>query len=155
MKKWLFFLACLGIVAAFSAEGGAGRDVATLEPVQTVWLSSDGGRIVLHADTGAEGAGKNLEDALKNLRETALSYVFLDTADYLLITPELTHLIPSMQNLLRPSCRICLTRDKPDLEKAGGFFKIHKPRVTVKDYLAGVRELPTLKTTGEGMQLVL
>lgn len=154
MKKWLFFLACLGIVAALSGESLAGRDVATLEPVQTVQISSNGRKIVLQTDTGAKGSGKDLDDALQNLHEAASAFVFLDTADYLLVAPELCHLIPSLQDLLRPSCSIILMKGKPDMEKVGAFLKIHEPPVTMKDYLAGVHDLPTLNTTGEEMRLV-
>ncbi len=154
MKKWLFFFACLGIVAALSGEGLAGKDVASLEPVQAVYLAADGQKITVQTDTGAKGSGKNLDSALQNLHETTPALVFLDTADYLLVDPELKYLIPSVQDLLRPSCAICLTKGNPDMEKVGEFLKIHESPITLKDYLAGKRNLPTLKTTGEAMYLV-
>ena len=154
MKKWLFCLACLGVVAALSGEGLAGRDVATLEPVQTVYLAADGGAITLQTDTGAKGSGKNLDAALENLHQTTSSIVFLDTAEYLLVDPKLTHLIMSMQHSLRPSCRICLVNGQPDVEQSGAFLKTHQPEMTMKDYLAGKSDIPTLKMTGEAMQLV-
>jgi len=154
VKKWLFFLACLAVVAALSGEGVAGRDVATLEPVQTVQLAVNGTDIILQTDTDAKGNGKSLETALQDLHETAPAFVFLDTADYLLVDPKLQGLIPSLQDLLRPSCRICLTEGQADMEQVGAFLKIHVPEVTMKDFLAGERGLPTLITNEEGMLLV-
>ena len=150
MKKVLLSLVCIAAIASL----GAGRDVAQLEPVQTVYLGMRDGYICLQTDTGAWGVGDDVESTLKNTHQTTAAFVFLDTADYLLITPELTHLLPSLQDLLRPSCRICLTADEPNLVYASTYLTIHKPAVTLKDYLAGERELPTLKTRGEGMQLV-
>ena len=154
MKKWFFFLACIGAVAVLSGKGLGGKDVATLEPVQTVHLSTDGQKICLQTDTGAKGSGKTLDDALRSMHETSSSRVFLDTADYLIIAPELIDLLPAVEDLLRPSCRICLENGKPDMEQVGAFLKIHKPEITMKDYLAGEHLLPILKITGEEMQLV-
>lgn len=154
MKKWLFFLACLGAVAALSSENHAARDVSTLEPVQTVYLASQGERIVLSTDTGARGNGESLDAALRSLRDTSAAFVFLDTAEYLLVDPNLQHLIPTLQDLLRPSCRICLTEGQPDMNKIGPYLAVHHPSVALKDYLAGDHDLPILKTAGEGMQLV-
>ncbi len=154
MKKWFFFLACLGAVVFLSGKGISGKDVATLEPVQTVRLFTDGEEIFLETDTYAKGSGKTLDDVIRSMHETSSSRVFLDTADYLVIDPELIDLLPAVEDLLRPSCRICLENGKPDMEQVGAFLKIHKPEITLKDYLAGERQLPTLKITGEGMQLV-
>ena len=72
MKKWLFFLACFAAVALLGGEGLAGRDVAKLEPVQTVCLSSEGGKIVLQTDTGAKGVirGFKMPTATPSLPET-------------------------------------------------------------------------------------
>ena len=154
MKKWAFFLACFGVVAALSGEGLAGQDVATLEPVQTVYIALEDKKIVLQTDTGAEGSGESVAFAIENLHETTAARVFLDTADYLLVESKLQQWIPSFQDLLRPSCRICLVQGDPDMEQVGAFLKIHKPKIAMKDYLAGDRKLPTLKSGEEGMLLV-
>ena len=154
MKKWIFFLACFGLVAFLSGKGTGGEDVATLEPVQTVRIFTDGEEILLQTDSGAKGRGKTLDEAIRTMHETSSSRVFLDTADYLLIAPELIDLLPAMEQLLRPSCRICVVLDEPDMEQVGAYLTLHKPKYTLKDYLAGSRELPTLKITEEGMRLV-
>lgn len=154
MKKWLFFLACFAAVALLGGEGLAGRDVAKLEPVQTVCLSSEGGKIVLQTDTGAKGQGESLEAALHHLQETTAGFAFLDTADYLLVTESQRQLLPQLEELLRPSCRICRVSELPDLELVGAFLQIHQPEVTLKDYLAGQQTLQTLLVGEEEMRLV-
>lgn len=154
MKKWLFFLACFVAVALLGGEGVAGRDVAKLEPVQTVCLSSEGEKIVLQTDTGAKGQGESLETALRHLQETTAGFAFLDTAEYLLVTPQQRHLIPQLEELLRPSCHVCWVSELPDLELVGKFLQIHQPEVTLKDYLAGQQILQTLLVEEEEMRLV-
>lgn len=154
MKKWLFFLACFAIVALLGGERLAGRDVAKLEPVQTVYLTNQGDEIVLQTDTGAKGQGESVEEALCDLQETTPGFVFLDTADYLLITEGQCHLIVELEGVLRPSCCICLVTEQPDMESVGAFLQIHQPETTLKDYLAGQQALQILLTGEEGMRLV-
>ena len=154
MKKWLFFVACLGLVAALSGEGLAGQNVENLEPVQTVYLAADGSKIILQTDTGSKGSGNNFEAALMNLQETTPALVFLDTAEYLLVDSRQQHLIAAFQDLLRPSCSVCMVEGQPDMEKVGLYLKVHEPKLTMKDYIAGERDLPTLIVSQEGMQLV-
>lgn len=154
MKRCLFMLACLGVAAFLGVKNPVGKDVVAMEPVQTVRIFTDGKEIHLQTDTHAKGSGKTLDAVLRSMHETSPSYVFLDTADFLIIDPELVALLPAMEELLRPSCRICLERGEPDMEKVGAFLNIHKSKITMKDFLAGERKIPVLETNWEGMQLV-
>lgn len=154
MKKWLFLLTCLGVVVFLGVKNPIGRDVAAIEPVQTVRIFKQGDEIVLQTDTDAMGRGETVDDAIRSMHETSPSYVFLDTADFLIIDPELVAMLPALEDLLRPSCRICLEKGEPDMEKAGAFLNIHKSKMTIKDFLAGERKIPVLETNREGMRLV-
>ena len=60
-------------------------DVAKLQPVQTVAVSMNGQEVVLETDTGDVGRGVTGKEALKDLQENALSVIYLDTAEYLLV----------------------------------------------------------------------
>ena len=154
MKQALCFLACISVIAAFNIESPAGRDVARIEPIQIVSLTSDDTHIILQTDTGARGSGISFSEALQDMYRTTPAYAFLDTAEYLLIEKDLEYLIPTLWETLRPACSLCWVEEHPDLEQAAAFLKIHKPQTALKDYLAGEKELPTLKTEGERMQLV-
>lgn len=122
--------------------------------MQVVRVACDGGQVRIETDTGAWGAGDSLKSAFLNMKNTASSQVFLDTADYLILTEACEGLLPALTEYLRPSCSLCLERGTSDLEKAGEFLKYHQPEVTIKDYRAGACRLPTLVTEEGRMELV-
>lgn len=154
MKKWIFFFAALVFVAALGIQSSPGKDIAQLQPVQSVRLSTFNGYIMVETDTGAWGMGGDLDGAVSNMNATTAGQVFLDTAAYLVIAEDLLYLLPSMADHVRPSCGICVEEGQPDMTQVSAFLQIHEPTITLQEYLAGMTELPTLLTTQEGMQLV-
>ena len=75
------------------------------------------------------------------------AYIFLDTADYLVIAREAIPLLPRLWEILRPATQVCLgTGAEPE---AARFLSAHKPGVTLNDIRAGMEALPAL-TQAEG-----
>lgn len=134
--------------------GGRGEDVARLEAVKTVEISCQNGAVVIKTDTGAVGVGGSLREAFDDLEETATGTVFLETAEYLLITPECRGLLDALWTYLRPSCAVCLLEGSGDLEKAGEYLDAHKPDTTLMDCRAGEEKLPRLLIQEERMWIV-
>ena len=60
-------------------------DVAKLQPVQTVALYMQDEYVVLQTDAGDKGFGLTALEALTDLKENALTVIYLDTAEYLLV----------------------------------------------------------------------
>ncbi len=60
-------------------------DVAKLQPVETVAVYVENGRVVLETDTEDRGVGATALDALADMKAKALSVIYLDTAEYLLV----------------------------------------------------------------------
>ena len=78
------------IVAVFFAPVDR-LDIAKLLPVEAVAVYRENDTVVLKTDTDNTGRGKTVWEALKNLKENAVSVIYLDTADYLLIgTPRMS-----------------------------------------------------------------
>ena len=154
MKKWIFIFAALVLVAAVGIRSSPGTDVAQLRPVQSVRLSSFNGYITMETDTGAWGMGGDLAAAVSNMNDTATGQMFLDTAEYLVISEDLLYLLPAMADHVRPSCGICVEEGQPDMSQVSAFLQTHTPTITLQEYLAGMTDLPTLLTTQEGMRLV-
>ena len=61
-------------------------DVGKLAPVEVVMLDSNGFSVVLTTDVGEYGEGESVDLALKKKKKSSKSYVYLDTARYLLVT---------------------------------------------------------------------
>lgn len=77
-------------------------DVAKLQPVQTVAVYWQEEQIVLETDAGDKGRGETAQEALANLKENALTVIYLNTAEYLLVGQgaqwQAEHLRPVLHN---------------------------------------------------------
>ena len=152
MKRWIAYFGVLA--AALALEPSSGTDIAKLQPVQAVYLYIEDGALIIQTDTGDVGRGRNLDGAFADLKQTTAGTVFLDTADYLIVTETTAELIPGLYDDLRPACIICIGETKIDLEMAVGYLTAHEPKSTLKDHRAGQTELPRLRTEEGRMYLV-
>ena len=130
MKKWLVFAAVVTAVAILSRRPHPARDVARLEPVQAVYIYQKHGTLCIETATGAAGSGNTLTDAAADLKASASGEIFLDTAEFLLIDPEVT-ITADFHTLLRPTCGVTFTHATPDLQAAADYLTIHQPFVTL------------------------
>jgi hypothetical protein len=154
LKRWLWYIGIVVAVAVLSGKPSVGKDVGKLQPVQVVRLFCPQGRVCLETDTGDLGSGDSLKDALADMKNTTPGEVFLDTADFLIVSPECVDLLPAMMQYLRPSCSVCIEKGKPDMERVGLYLQNHSPDITLMQYRAGVRNLRTLATWEGRMCLV-
>ena len=130
MKKWLVFAAAVTAVAILSRRPHPARDVARLVPVLAVYIYQKNGTLCIETDTGAAGSGKTLTEAAADLKASASGEIFLDTAEFLLIDPEVT-ITTDFHTLLRPTCGVTFTHATPDLQAAADYLTIHQPFVTL------------------------
>ena len=83
MKKWIW-LAALALLLLPQR----GTEVGKLLPVETLLIEKQAEQYRVSADTGSAGRGDSLEKAVDALRAEAPGILFLDTADYVLLTGE-------------------------------------------------------------------
>lgn len=143
MKKWIWALAAAAVLLLPRMEH-TGTDISRLEPVELVWVSMDESGVEIKTDTDAAGYGKNLASAVEDLHATASAVVFLETAEYLLLSGSAEELLPELYQLLRPACRVCLTDGETDLEGAAAYLRAHPPEGKLLDCRAGQVQLQTL-----------
>ncbi len=139
MKRWMIYAAAAA--AAVALKPGT-KDVGNLIPVELLYISSEPGIIRAETDTGNMGVGENLDAALKNLEDTAPGTIFLETADYLIITENAAHLLPQLTQVLRPAAEVCIGIQADT--QAAAYLKAHPPEVTMKDIKAGNVGIPIL-----------
>lgn len=130
MKKWLLLIGALAAVGFLSRLPHPARDIAKLEPVRVVYLYMDQGRLCIETDTADYGSGRNLTEATDDLRTRADAEIFLDTAEFLLLSPEVA-ISPDFYTHLRPACKVCYTERAPDLEAAAEYLAAHPPEITL------------------------
>lgn len=130
MKKWLIPIAVLAAVAVFSRLPHPARDIADLKPVRAVYIHMEGRTLHIETDTGDSGAGADLTEASADLRAKADGEIFLDTAEFLLLDPEVP-IAEELCTLLRSDCRVTFTDAPPDLEKSAAYLSQHPPKLTL------------------------
>ncbi len=154
MRRWAFFLVALLLAAALDAMPFRGTDVADLQPVELVYVRSEQSRVFVQTDTGDVGTGETIDAAFEDMKKSAPSEIFLDTAEHLLLAPSARSLLPELADILRPACTVCIVQTDVDLEQAAEFLGMHKPTRSLTDCRAGKLDIPTLKLQEGRMYLV-
>lgn len=145
MRGWVLFASAVVGISLLGTPTLQGVDVGMLEPVEVVWLADDNGEIFLQTDTGNTGRGATVSEALKDLQASAAGYIFLETADYLIIERNSVNLLEQIYDVLRPSCMVCTAEMMPDLEHAAAFLEIHSSPVTLRKNRMKQENLPQLR----------
>ena len=125
MKKWLYPAAFIA-AAILSCLPHPAVDIARLDPVRAIYLYMDGAELTIETDSGDSGTGADLEGAYAALRANAHREIFLDTAEFLILDPNVPISEPFYE-LLRPTTQVVFSNGKPDLETISDYLTIHPP----------------------------
>ena len=124
MKKLLLYILLLGAALILPVEG---TDVGKLLPVELVQLDKMGDTVVISTDAGTTGTGETVKAAIRDMEKTAAGIVFLDTADYLLVTESAMEEVESIKEHLKPSVRVCIQHVEMNLKDAAAYLSVHRP----------------------------
>ena len=154
MKKWLLYgVVLVAAVLLINDENGPGSDIAKLEPARILLVEDVPGGVAVRTDMGQLGLGEDLSSAVKDMEETASGQVFLDTAEYLLVSPGAVKWLPELAGILRSSCQLCLAEGVTDPETAAEYLAVHEPSYTLGDWKKGKDGLAVLYLIEERMYL--
>lgn len=138
MRNWIWMAAALVLLSFLPSQG---TELGSLHPVGLLEISWDG-QICVETDTGDRGRGGDLQEALRNLKDSTPGTIFLDTAERLILTEDTRHLLPQLQTVLHPTAEVCLTREPVPPETAYPYLKAHPTGVMLQD--TGRKVLPIL-----------
>lgn len=99
-------------------------DVAKLEPVQTVALFKDETGIVLKTDTDNQGSGATVDSAHEDLEGRTPGVIYLDTAEYLLVTEDAVEYVDALRKYLHPSVEVSLWDGKGSVKDAAKYLDV-------------------------------
>ena len=125
MRKLLYGLI---LIAVFSVPVQR-VEVAKLLPVRAISLYSDDHFLVIETDSGYRGKGPDIQRTIEDLRTNTPYIVYLDTAQYLFATEDVTDYLPQLRTLLKGSVRVCIGETPEDLSFAAQYLDVH-PQVT-------------------------
>ena len=150
MKRIIIYVA---VLAALMVVPIKGTDVGLLKPVEVVFIYEDSGKTVIETDTGDKGIGISAEDALRNLEDTTAGYIYLDTAEYLVITEETEKMVERLRPKLKQSLQMCYGETCIDLMKAARFLPAHGRLPQLREWKNGM-DLPKLTCFEERMKFL-
>ncbi len=153
MKRWFLFCGIILAVGILVRIKPTGVDVAALEPVELLYVNSQNGTYYLTTDTGSQGSGQTVAQAISDLKAKSSGKIFLNTAEHLLLTPSAWESVERFSQHLRPDCGVVIVEGEPDLETAAQFLRTHKPGFTLNDLRAGETSVPLLYIVEGGMVL--
>lgn len=148
MKRWILYLLILAVVLIVPQRG---MDVGKLLPVELVSIRTEWGDIVVETDTEDSGRGRTLKAAFENLEKTTTGVIYLDTADYLLLTPEAMEIMGEIEPYLKKKTQVCICEKKVDLKGAAAYLAVHNPEVTLDAVMAGMKAPKLTKENGNYM----
>lgn len=154
MKRWWIYIVLYLVVGLFGFSPFQATDIATLCPVELVWLERDNGLVRIETDGENVGIGATAAEALENMKATASGMIFLDTADYLIVKAGDEALVSQMSEILRPSCSLCTAQSKPDLKETVDFLGIHEPTLKLKDIDTKQQQMQLLRETEGRLELI-
>lgn len=146
MKKWIW----LGALALLLLPQ-RGTEVGKLLPVETLLIEKQAGQYRVSTDTGHTARGDSLEKTVDTLRAEAPGILFLDTADYVLLTGEAEECTEKLPNYVRPGTRVYKLEGTVELSEIGPYLKTHGPDTPL--YRLQKRELRLPKLMAEGEKL--
>ena len=95
----------------------------TIIPGQIVYW--DGGHyIITETDTEDTGEGKTVSEAFSDLVDTTPGVIYLDTADFFLISTESEEAVEDMRKYLKKSVKICAVTGQGDLKTVSKFLSV-------------------------------
>ena len=118
-------------------------DVSKLLPIQVVSVYKEENMVVIETDTQSRGVGVTVGQALENLKDTANGIIYLDTAEYLMLSPDAEHTVETLRQELKGSVRLCMTQAKIDPAEVVVFLGAHGQLPQLKSWKKGM-ELPVL-----------
>ena len=132
MKKWLYPAAFLA-VSLLTRLPHPAVDIARLSPVRSIYIHIDGENLTIETDACISGSGLDLLKAYQDLTANADREIFLDTAEFLVLDPNVT-ITAEFYDLLRPSTKVSYSMERPDLEAISDYLTIHPPEMTLAKY---------------------
>lgn len=140
MKRIIIYVLLLALVLVVPVER---MDVGKLEPVQAVWAYRENGEIVLETDTQDRGSGATVEEALADMKERCLGIIYLDTAQFLLVSEDMREQIPALGQHLKGSVALCQWDGQGRISDAAKYLAAHKIGNKLKNWKPDVN-LPNL-----------
>ena len=129
--RWILYIAILLMLYVAPLER---LDVAKLLPIQAVAVYTEGDSVVLETDTENKGKGASIADALQDLKENTPAVVYLDTAEFLMVSESAVSEMEEIKNYLKPSVKVCVCDAAGKVKDTAKYLDVHRKLPKLKDW---------------------
>ncbi len=130
MRK-LLYIVILGLLFLAPLER---MDVAKLLPIQAVAVYMNDGAVVLETDTEDKGRGDSVSNALEDLKKATPAVVYLDTAEFLLVSEDAVTCVEELKNYLKPSVKVCVCAAAGRVKDVAKYLDVHGNLPKLRDW---------------------
>ena len=109
-------------------------NIADLLPVESLAVYMEEGQVVLETDTAHRGVGETVEQALAALKENTAKVVYLDTAEYLLISEDAAEQIGALRSHLKDSVKVAVCEAKGKVKEAVEYLRLHQKMPDLREW---------------------
>ena len=99
-------------------------NIAQLQPVETVAVSVTDGKVMIQTDTKQQGTGETVAEAVQMLEATTPGVIYLDTAQYLLITASAEAYADQLRPYLQGDTKVCIWDGKSSVKEAAQYLRV-------------------------------
>jgi hypothetical protein len=150
VKRIIIYVLILGLLVLAPVRK---NDVGKLRPVESIALFKENGNYVIATDTDDRGRGTTVAEAIANLKRTTPAIIYLDTADYLLISEDAMPGVEELSGLLRGSVQLYRFRGQPDMKTVSQYLRVHGDGPNMKEY-QNPEQLQVLDCSGKRMEIL-
>lgn len=111
-------------------------DVAKLLPIEAVAIYMEEDTVVLETDTEDIGKGYSAALALQDLKENTPAVVYLDTAEYLLVSEDAVSHVDGLREYLKPSVKVSVCDAAGCVKDAARYLDVHGNLPQLRDWNA-------------------
>ena len=129
--RWILYITILLMLYVAPLER---LDVAKLLPIQAVAVYTEGNSVVLETDTENKGKGASIADALQDLKENTPAVVYLDTAEFLMVSESAVSEMEEIKNYLKPSVKVCVCDAAGKVKDTAKYLDIHRKLPKLEDW---------------------
>ena len=138
------YLIGAALLLAILLPKGRGTDLSELIPVEILYIDKVEDHIQVVTDQGVSGMADTLEAALADMQGTSPGRVFLDTAEYLLVTEQALPELENLMRTIRPSVKLLLVTQQPQWDGLAAYLQGQDPEATLLDYQTENVSIPKL-----------
>ncbi len=153
MKKLVLWVLVIGAICIADMLPFTGTDIAKLHPIEVLVVKRENAILSVSTDSGLTGFGTDVQQAISDLKLAAPGEVFMETANYVLLTSECTDAIDGLFAYIRPACQIYLFEGEGEWSNVAKYLESHPSDATLLACRRGETQIPKLIVEGEEYRL--